>query len=68
MRNDREIEKEGAREFKEGKWGSVMFLLAVATKEETAVSNRNTFGCQGVLFQRRIKEKIDGETGWRSNS
>jgi hypothetical protein len=45
-----------------------MFLLAAATKEETAEPNRNIFGRQGVRFQRRIKEKLDEETGWRPNS
>ena len=50
MRNDRGMEKEGAKEFKKRKKGSVMFLLAAPTKGETAVSDRNTFGCQGVRF------------------
>ncbi|MGD2127399.1 MAG: DUF169 domain-containing protein, partial [Desulfobacteraceae bacterium] len=38
---------EKARQFKEGKWGCVMFLLAAAAKGETAVFDRKTFGCQG---------------------
>jgi uncharacterized protein (DUF169 family) len=38
---------EGARQFKEGKWGCVMFLLAAATKGQTAAFDRKTFGCQG---------------------
>lgn len=38
---------EGARQFGEGKWGCVMFMLAAAIKGETAVFDENTFGCQG---------------------
>jgi uncharacterized protein (DUF169 family) len=41
-------EKPGsARQFQEGKWGCVMFLLAAAIKGETAAFDKNTFGCQG---------------------
>ena len=36
-----------ARQFKEGKWGCVMFLLAAACKGEVAVFDRQTFGCPG---------------------
>lgn len=36
-----------ARQFKEGKWGCIMFLLASAAKGETAVVDRKTFGCWG---------------------
>ena len=36
-----------AKQFKEGKWGCVMFMLAAAVKGETAVFNRKTAGCQG---------------------
>ena len=38
---------EGARQFKEGKWGCVMFMLAAAAKGATAVFDRKTFGCFG---------------------
>lgn len=38
---------DGAKQFKEGKWGCVMFMLAAAAKGETAVFDRKTFGCQG---------------------
>lgn len=38
---------ENARQFKEGKWGCVMFMLAAAVQGETAVFDRKTFGCQG---------------------
>jgi len=38
---------EGAKQFKEGKWGCVMFLLAAAARKQTAVLDRKTFGCQG---------------------
>jgi len=37
----------GAKQFKEGKWGCVMFMLAAAAKGETAVFDRRTYGCQG---------------------
>jgi uncharacterized protein (DUF169 family) len=38
---------EGAKQFKEGKWGCVMFLVAAAARGETAVMDKKTFGCQG---------------------
>lgn len=34
-------------QFKEGKWGCVMWMLARAAKGETVVFDRKTFGCQG---------------------
>lgn len=36
-----------ATQFKEGKWGCVMWKLASAAKGKTGVFDRNTFGCQG---------------------
>jgi uncharacterized protein (DUF169 family) len=38
---------EGAREFKEGKWGCVMWMLAGAAKGKTAVFSEETYGCWG---------------------
>lgn len=38
---------EGARQFKPGKWGCVMFMLAAAAKGATAVFDRDTYGCPG---------------------
>ncbi len=38
---------EGARQFKEGKWGCVMFMLAAALKGEAVAFDRKTFGCFG---------------------
>ncbi len=38
---------ERAKQFKPGKWGCIMFLLAAASRGETAVFDRQTFGCQG---------------------
>lgn len=35
------------RQFKEGKWGCVMFLLAAVLKGETAAFDSKTFGCFG---------------------
>ncbi|MEW6447511.1 MAG: DUF169 domain-containing protein [Bacillota bacterium] len=37
----------GAMQFKEGKWGCVMWLFANAASGRTAVFDRNTFGCLG---------------------
>lgn len=37
----------GAAQFKEGKWGCVMWLFANAARGQTAVFDRNTFGCLG---------------------
>lgn len=38
---------EGASQFKKGKWGCVMFMLAAAAKGKTAVFDRESFGCIG---------------------
>ena len=38
---------DGAKQFKEGKWGCVMFMLAAAAKGKQAVFNRSTYGCFG---------------------
>ena len=38
---------EKARQFKDGKWGCVMFMLGAVAKGATAVFDRNTFGCHG---------------------
>jgi len=38
---------EDAVQFKEGKWGCVMWMLARAAKGSTVVFDRKTFGCQG---------------------
>lgn len=38
---------EGALQFKEGKWGCVMWNLAAAAKGKTAVFDRQTYGCLG---------------------
>jgi len=37
----------GAKEFKEGKWGCVMWHLAAAAKGKTAVVGAKTYGCWG---------------------
>lgn len=38
---------EKARQFKEGKWGCVMFMLGAVVKGATAVFDRKSFGCPG---------------------
>lgn len=38
---------EGARQFKPGKWGCVMFMLASAARGQTVAFDRQTYGCQG---------------------
>jgi len=38
---------EKAQEFKQGKWGCVMWMLAGAAKEKTAVFTKETYGCWG---------------------
>lgn len=56
---------EPAKQFKEGKWGCVMFMLAAAAKGETAVFDRKTFGCQGggtgLGFGNQYKNFAGGE-------
>jgi len=41
------VKPEGARQFKEGKWGCIMFLLAATARGETAAFDRQTLGCWG---------------------
>ena len=36
-----------AKQFKEGKWGCVMFMFAAAVRGQTTVFDRQTFGCFG---------------------
>lgn len=38
---------EDAKQFKEGRWGCIMFMLVAAVKGQTAAFDRNTYGCQG---------------------
>lgn len=38
---------QNARQFQEGKWGCVMFMLGAAVNGDVAVFDRKTFGCQG---------------------
>ena len=38
---------QNARQFQEGKWGCVMFMLGAAVNGDIAVFDRKTFGCQG---------------------
>jgi hypothetical protein len=38
---------DNARQFKEGRRGCVMFMLAAAVKGETVAFDRKTFGCFG---------------------
>jgi len=38
---------EKAMDFKEGKWGCVMWMLAAAAKGKTAAFDKNTYGCWG---------------------
>jgi len=58
----------GARQFKEGKWGCVMFLLAAAARGRTAVFDRKTYGCQGggvgLGFGNQYKVFPGGEDGF----
>jgi len=42
-----ETRPEKASEFKEGKWGCVMWMAARAARGGTAVCGRKTFGCFG---------------------
>ncbi len=38
---------EGARRFKEGRWGCIMWLVAHAARGQSAACDRRTFGCFG---------------------
>lgn len=55
-------------EFKENKWGCLMWLVAVATKGRPAVAGRKTFGCfgggVGLGFGNQYKNFPGGEEGF----
>lgn len=59
---------EGAKEFKEGKWGCTMWLVAVAAKGQPAVASRKTFGCfgggVGLGFGNQYRNFPGGEEGF----
>lgn len=59
---------EGARQFKPGKWGCVMFMLGRAAKGDTAVFDRETFGCfgggVGLGFGNQYENFPGGESGF----
>lgn len=42
-----DVKPEGAREFRPGKWGCVMWMLSAAARGTPAVFSRETFGCWG---------------------
>lgn len=60
-----EEKPEGARQFQEGRWGCVMFMLAAAVKGETAVFGMQSFGCHGggvgLGFGNQYKNFAGGE-------
>lgn len=60
-----DIRPEKARQFKEGRWGCVMFMLAAAVKGETVAFDRKTFGCfgggTGLGFGNQYKNFPGGE-------
>lgn len=53
------------RQFQKGKWGCVMFMLAAAARGETAIFDKETFGCQGggtgLGFGNQYKNFAGGE-------
>lgn len=59
---------EGAKGFKEGKWGCVMWLVATAAKGRPAVASRKTFGCfgggVGLGFGNQYRNFPGGEEGF----
>lgn len=63
-----DIRPEGGAEFKEGKWGCVMWMLARAAKGGTAVFSERTYGCWvggvGLGFGNQYKKFPGGEEGF----
>jgi uncharacterized protein (DUF169 family) len=51
---------ETAKQFKPGKWGCVMFMLAAAARGQEAVFDRSTYGCWGGTGARRKNETVPG--------
>ncbi|MGB2854047.1 MAG: DUF169 domain-containing protein [Dehalococcoidia bacterium] len=58
----------GARQFKEGSFSCVMYMLAAAVRGQTAVFDRKTFGCPGggtgLGFGNQYKNMPGGEEGF----
>ncbi len=58
----------GARQFQEGKWGCVMWLLAHAARGKAAACDIKTFGCPGagvgLGFGNQYRNFAGGETGF----
>jgi len=56
---------EGAKQFKEGRWGCVTSMLAAASRGKQAVFDRKTFGCPGggtgLGFGNQYKNSPGGE-------
>jgi uncharacterized protein (DUF169 family) len=42
-----DVQPEKRKQFKPGKWGCVMFMVAAAARGQTAVFDRTTYGCWG---------------------
>jgi len=40
-------EPEKAKQFKQGKWGCIMWMLDSAARGKTAVFSKDTYGCGG---------------------
>jgi len=57
-----------AMQFKEGKWGCVMWLVSAAAKGKTAAADRRTFGCfgggVGLGFGNQYRNFPGGEEGF----
>ena len=64
----RDSRPEGARQFQEGRWGCLMWLLAHAAKGKTAVCDIRTFGCfgggVGMGFGNQYRNFPGGESGF----
>ena len=59
---------DGAKQFKPGKWGCIMFMLAAATRGQTTAFDRESYGCQGggvgLGFGNQYKAFPGGEDGF----
>ena len=47
-----------AMQFKEGKWGCIMWLAAGAAKGKTAVCDRKSFGCYGGGTRHGLRRSV----------
>ncbi|WP_456467620.1 DUF169 domain-containing protein [Archaeoglobus sp.] len=55
---------DNAIQFREGQWGCVMWMFAMAAKGKTVISDRKTFGCFGEGVGLGFENQFENFPGW----